>query len=113
MGTLALYIECGIIDLSKIERNKDMEKYVITAKKKGSDEAYLSAIFEDNKLVAVVQNKKVSSEVNTEDVAKFLLAIKSDKRYYPKNISDFINNEVQLIEAIDVIEDSYIQELDF
>lgn len=101
------------IDLSKKERNKNMEKYVITAKKKGSDEAYLSAIFEDNKLVAVVQNKKVSSEVNTEDVAKFLLAIKSDKRYYPQNISDFINNEVQLIEASDVIEDSYIQELDF
>lgn len=90
-----------------------MEEYAITAKKKGSDEAYLSAIFKDNKLVAVVQNKKVSSEVKTEDVAKFLLAIESDKYYYPQNISDFINNEVHLIETIDVIGDSYIRELDF
>ena len=35
-----------------------MSKYVITAKTADTDEAYLSAIFEDNKLVNIVQNKK-------------------------------------------------------
>lgn len=90
-----------------------MNKYVITAKKTGSDEAYLSAIFEEGNLVSIVQNKKVSSEVKSKDVAKFLLAIKSDKRSYPQNISDFIAHNVQVIEAIDVIGDNYIKEIDF
>ena len=34
-----------------------MKNKVITAVIKGSDTAYLSAIFEDNKLVGIVQNK--------------------------------------------------------
>ena len=41
-----------------------MKNKVITAVIKGSDTAYLSAIFEDNKLVGIVKNKNVSFEVN-------------------------------------------------
>ena len=41
-----------------------MSVYVITAKSADTDEAYSSAIFEVNKLVAIVQNKTLSSAVN-------------------------------------------------
>ena len=34
-----------------------MSEYVITAKNADTDEAYLLTIFEDNKLVAIDQNK--------------------------------------------------------
>ena len=73
-----------------------MSKYVITAKTADTDEAYLSAIFEDNKLVNIVQNKKVSSEVKIE------------QRYYPKDISSFIENHVSVIDAIDVVGDNFV-----
>lgn len=85
-----------------------MSEYVITAKSADTDEAYLSAIFEDNKLVAIVQNKKVSSEVKIEHIAKFLLSIKSEERYYPKYISSFIENYVSVIDAIDVVGDNFV-----
>ena len=79
---------------------------------KGSDTAYLSAIFEDNKLVGIVQNKNVSSEVNSEHVAKFLLAINNDEYFYPKNIAEFIEDNVTVIESIDVVND-FIEVIDF
>lgn len=89
-----------------------MSDFVITAKKVNTDEAYLSAIFKDNHLVSVVQNKKISATLQIEHIAKFLLAIKSDEYYYPKNIEDFIKNNVEIIEAIDTISDKFI-EIDF
>lgn len=111
---LTLKIKCGIINVSRIERSNIMyDDYVITAVKAGTDVPYLSAIFRDNKLVAIIQNKKVSLDVKTEDVAKFLLAIKSDKRYYPQDIADFIKNNLTVVEAIDDIRDNHIVELDF
>ena len=85
-----------------------MSEYVITAKSADTDEAYLSAIFEDNKLVAIVQNKKVTSEVKIEHIAKFLLSIKSEERYYPKDISSFIENYVSVIDALDVVGDNFV-----
>lgn len=85
-----------------------MSKYVITAKTVDTDEAYLSAIFEDNKLVNIVQNKKVSSEVKIEHISKFLLSIVSEERYYPKDISSFIENHVSVIDAIDVVGDNFV-----
>ena len=85
-----------------------MSKYVITAKTADTDEAYLSAIFEDNKLVNIVKNKKVSSEVKIEHISKFLLSIVSEERYYPKDISSFIENHVSVIDAIDVVGDNFV-----
>ena len=85
-----------------------MSKYVITAKTADTDEAYLSAIFEDNKLVNIVQNKKVSSEVKIEHISKFLLSIVSEERYYAKDISSFIENHVSVIDAIDVVGDNFV-----
>ena len=89
-----------------------MKNKVITAVIKGSGTAYLSAIFEDNKLVGIVQNKNVSSEVNSEHVAKFLLAINNDEYFYPKNIAEFIEDNVTVIESIDVVND-FIEVIDF
>ena len=54
-----------------------MSEYVITAKSADTDEDYLSAIFEDNKLVAIFQYKNVSSDVKIESIYKFLLTIKN------------------------------------
>ena len=54
------------------------------------------------------QNKKVSSEVKIEHIAKFLLSIKSEERYYPKDISSFIENYVSVIDAIDVVGDNFV-----
>ena len=85
-----------------------MSEYVIPAKSADTDEDYLSAIQEDNKLVAIVQNKKVSSEVKIEHIAKFLLSIKSEERYYPKGISSFIENYVSGIDEIDVVGDNFV-----
>ena len=85
-----------------------MSEYVITVKSDDTDVAYLSAIFEYNKLVAIVQKKKVSSEVKIDHIAKFLLSIKSEERYYPKDISSFIDNYVSVIDAIDVVGDNFV-----
>lgn len=112
--SLTLEIKYGIINVSRIERSIIMyDDYVITGLKAGTDVPYLSAIFQDNKLVAIIQNKKVSSDVKTEDVAKFLLDIKSDERYYPKDIAAFMKNNLTVVEAIDDIRDNHIVELDF
>ncbi|MDT2871656.1 hypothetical protein P7H89_12815 [Lactococcus lactis] len=90
------------------------DDYVITAVKAGSDVPYLSAIFLDNKLVGIIQNKTVSSDVKTEDVAKFLYAIRSDDRYYPQDIAGFIKNNLTVVAANDDIRDNnHIVELDF
>ena len=45
-----------------------MKNKVITAVIKGSDTAYLSAIFEDNKLVGIVQNGSVAKFPITPDL---------------------------------------------
>lgn len=111
---LTLEIKYGIINVSRIERSIIMyDDYVITGLKAGTDVPYLSAIFRDNKLIGIIQNKKFSSDVKTEDVAKFLLAIKSDERYYPKDIAAFMKNNLTVVEAIDDIRDNHIVELDF
>lgn len=111
---MKLEIKYGIINVSRIERSIIMyDDYVITGLKAGTDVPYLSAIFRDNRLIGIIQNKKFSSDVKTEDVAKFLLAIKSDERYYPKDIAAFMKNNLTVVEAIDDIRDNHIVELDF
>ena len=85
-----------------------MSEYVITAKSAVTDEAYLSAIFEDNNLVAIVQNKKVSSEVKIEHIAIFLLYIKCEDRYFQQDIPCFIYDYVSVIDVIDVVCDLFV-----
>ena len=103
-----------MINVSRIERSTIMyDDHVITAVKAGSDVPYLSAIFLDKKLVGIIQNKNVSSDVKTEDVEKFLLAIRSDNRYYPQDIAGFIKNNLTVVEANHNIRDNHFVELDF
>lgn len=93
-----------------------MSNYVITAKNIDTDEAYLSAIFKDDKLMGIVQNKCVSDTINVEHVAKFLLAIGSDDRYYPEALKldskKYIQENTRVIPAIDVVGDNFV-EIDF
>lgn len=93
-----------------------MSDYVITAKKIDTDEAYLSAVFKDDKLMGIVQNKCVSDTINVEHIAKFLLAINSENRYYPEELKlngkKYIQENTTVIPAIDVVGDNFV-EIDF
>lgn len=93
-----------------------MSKYVITAKSTVTDEPYLSAIFEENRLVGIVQNERISDAVNVAHVASFLIAISSDNRYYPEELKidgeKYIRENTTVIPAIDVIGDNFV-EIDF
>lgn len=93
-----------------------MSDYVITAKNIDTDEAYLSAVFKDDKLMGIVQNKCVSDTVNVEHVAKFLIAISSDKCYYPEELKldskKYIQENTTIIPAIDAVGDNFV-EVDF
>lgn len=97
-----------------------MSEYVITAKKIGTDEPYLSAIFRregrKDMLMGIIQNERVSANVDVAHVASFLLAIRSDDRYYPEEARNdgkkYILENTKVMPAIDVIGNDVV-ELDF
>lgn len=94
-----------------------MSDYAITAKNVGTDEVYLSAVFKDDKLMNIIQNERVSDTINVKHIAKFLVAISSENRYYPEalklDVEKYIRENTVVIPAIDVVGDNYIVELDF
>ena len=94
-----------------------MSDYAITAKNVGSDEAYLSAVFKDDKLMGIIQNERISDTINVEHIAKFLVAISSENRYYSEALKldaeKYIRENTVVISAINVVGDNYLVELDF
>lgn len=94
-----------------------MSDYAITAKNVGTDEAYLSAVFKDDKLMGIIQNERISDTINLEHIAKFLVAISSENRYYSEALKldaeKYIRENTVVISAINVVGDNYLVELDF
>ena len=94
-----------------------MSDYAITVKNVGTDEVYLSAVFKDDKLMGIIQNERISDTINVEHIAKFLVAISSENRYYPAllklDVEKYIRENTVVIPAIDVVGDNYLVELDF
>ena len=91
-------------------------EYVVTVKDNKTDEAYLSVIVEDvpgGKMVkSIVQNSKVSTEVNEEHVKK-LLAFVNGTTVDELPVIEDLASKVLVVEATNKIGDDYIVELDF
>lgn len=91
---------------------KEVSEFVITAVKKGSDEPYLSAIFEDNRLISIIQNENISKEINEKDIASFLLEIRNDDLFFPQDIASNLKKYVTILPAKQNL-DGNIIEIDF
>lgn len=92
-------------------------KYIITQVQPKSKEAYLTAIFEvvrgGLELHYIVQNSKVSHEINPEHIKLFLATInKCDVAEIP-DLTEFIKTNVIIKESKEIISSSnIIMELD-
>lgn len=88
-----------------------MTEYVITAIKKGSNEAYLTAIIENvaggHIVKSIIQNTKVSDEINVDHIKKFLAHINSCDVTELPPLDKFISTNVFLLEAKEKIDSNF------
>ena len=77
--------------------------YVVTAVTNDSNELYLSAIFEetetDRELINIIQNSKVSEEINEDHIKLFIARIQKCSVSDLPDLTKFLKTNVHILEA--------------